>query len=122
MKFLLKFVTRLFRRQNPRVFRGEAGLNAHNSVSQVDVNVRNASEENSSTYRGDEIVRHSEFDHFANSKDRYKNEALDALLQKLLNTTREWSIQYGYDSVPPGVLLQQACAMIDAAEIMFRED
>ena len=122
MKFLLRFVTRLFRRQNSRSFRGEAGLNAHNSVSQVDVNAQNMSEEKPSAYRDDKIVKYVESGCSTNSKDRYKDEALDDLLQRLLNTTREWSVQYGYDSVPPGVLLQQACAMIDAAEIMFREN
>jgi len=51
-----------------------------------------------------------------------KEKALESLLQSLLHTTREWSIKYNYDSIPPGILLRQACALIDAAEIAFRDE
>lgn len=73
-------------------------------------------------YDDDKVVRYSEFRHDTNGKNQHENEALIVLLKRLLITTQEWSIQYGCESVPPGVLLQQACTMIDAAEIIFKDD
>lgn len=51
----------------------------------------------------------------------HDDEILESLLQDLLKTTYEWSVRYGYDSIPPELLLRQVCAMIDAAETVFRD-
>lgn len=120
MKFLLNLVRSLFRRQEPVIFQ-QVKLGSDDTISRVGENVKNSREEiMPSTARHDDgTVRYDESKHDTNT---HENEALIVLLKKLLITTREWSIQYGCESVPPGVLLQQACTMIDAVEIIFRDD
>ena len=49
-------------------------------------------------------------------------DALEILLLNLLHVTHEWSIKYGYKSIPPGVILRQACTMVDAIEIAFNDE
>lgn len=52
----------------------------------------------------------------------HDDKALEILLQDLLKATYEWSTRYGYNSIPPELLLRQVCAMIDAAETVFRDE
>ena len=52
----------------------------------------------------------------------HDDKVLETLLQDLLKATYEWSTRYGYDSIPPELLLRQVCAMIDAAETVFKDE
>lgn len=119
MKFLLRFARSLSRKRESDIFQ-QVKLGP-DTISPVDDNVKNSREEimPSTARYDDEIVRYGEPKCNTNA---HENEALIVLLKRLLVTTREWSIQYGCESVPPGVLLQQACTMIDAVEIIFRDD
>ena len=72
----------------------------------------------------DETVSHEQNDNFdkRGSSVRGEDEALRSLLISLLRVTYKWSVQHGYESVPPGVLLRQVCTMIDAIEIAFTDE
>ncbi len=97
-----------------------------NKISSIDGSADrdNSNEQEVSPAGCDEMASHKQNDNVdrRGSSVRGEDDALRSLLISLLRVTYKWSVQHGYESVPPGVLLRQVCTMIDAIEIAFTDE